>query len=88
MDCEPAVLAHCAGFGSVTRCGHGLVHVQLGQTTLTFSGARYQRFVAMLAHSAANFEMQRQSRTELGSQANGRPESESADAEYPDLLAN
>ena len=57
MECESALLAREEGFGSVTRCGHGLVHVQLGVTTLTLTDEQYQRFVAMLADSAANYEL-------------------------------
>lgn len=57
MYCEPALLARDNGFGSVTRCCHGLVHVQVGVTTLTLSETQYQRFVALLTDSAANFEM-------------------------------
>ena len=81
MHCEPALLARYDGFGSVARCGHGFVHVQLGLTTLTFSEAQYQRFVAMLADSAANFEMQRHSGEELGSETYDRPGSEIGDAD-------
>lgn len=88
MRCESALLAHYDGFGSVTRCGHGFVHVQLGLTTLTLSEAQYQRFVALLADSAANFEMQRHSETEPGSESCDRPGRENGDAEYPDLRAN
>ena len=88
MSCEPALLARYDGFGSVARCGHGFVHVQLGLTTLTLSEAQYQRFVALLADSAANFEMQRHPGTELDSETYDRPGSESGDAEYPDMLAN
>ena len=81
MQCEPALLARYDGFGSVTRCGHGFVHVQLGQTTLTFSEDQYQRFVAMLADSAANAEMQRLSREELGLETYDHTEGEGQDAE-------
>ena len=59
MQCESALLAREDGFGSVTRCGHGLVHVQLGVTTLTLTDEQYQRFVAMLADSAARYELWR-----------------------------
>lgn len=88
MRCESALLAHYDGFGSVARCGHGFVHVQLGLTTLTLSEAQYQRFFALLADSAANFEMQRHSETELGSESYDHPGSESGDAESPDIRAN
>ena len=86
MHCESALLARYDGFGSVARCGHGFVHVQVGLTTLTFSEAQYQRFVALLADSAANLESERLSETDLGSEAYDRPASESGDAEYPDIL--
>ena len=56
MRCESALLAREDGFGSVTRCGHGLVHVQLGVTALTLTDEQYQRFVAMLVDSAATHE--------------------------------
>lgn len=88
MPCKPALLARYEGFGSVTRCGHGFVHVQVGLTTLTFSEAQYQRFVALLTDSAANFERERLAKTELGSEAYDRQASESGDAEYPDILPN
>lgn len=86
MHCESALLARYDGFGSVARCGHGFVHVQVGLTTLTFSEAQYQRFVALLTDSAANFESERLSEAGLGSEAYDRPASESGDAEYPDIL--
>ena len=60
MSSGSAVLARYEGFGSVVCCSHGMVHVQLGMTTLTFTEAQYHRFVAMLADSAANFETRRQ----------------------------
>ena len=43
MQCESALLAREDGFGSVTRCGHRLVHVQLGVTTLTLTGLKHNR---------------------------------------------
>ena len=88
MHCESALLARYDGFGSVARCGHGFVHVQVGLTTLTLSEAQYQCLVAMLADSAANFESQRLSETELESEAYDPPASESGDGEYPDILPN
>lgn len=86
MHCESALLARYDGFGSVVRCGHGFVHVQVGLTTLTFSEGQYQRFVALLTDSAANFESERLSKAGLGPEAYDRPASESGDAEYPDIL--
>lgn len=83
---EPTLLARYDGFGSVVRCGHGFVHVQVGLATLAFSEAQYQRFVALLSDSAANFESERLSRTALGSEANDLTASESGDAEHPDIL--
>lgn len=59
MRVEPSVLARYDGFGSVARCAHGCVHVQLGGTTLTLTEFQYQRLVAMLVDSAAAFEQQR-----------------------------
>lgn len=85
MHCESALLARYEGFGSVVRCGHGFVHVQVGLTTLTFPEAQYQRFVALLTDSAANFESERLSETDLGSGAYDRPVSENGDAEHPDI---
>lgn len=64
MHLEPSMLARQPGFGSVAVCRHGLVHIQLGLTTLTLTEAQYLRFVAMLTDSAATFEMERQSRLE------------------------
>lgn len=88
MHCEPALLARYDGFGSVARCEHGHVHVQLGLTTLTFSEAQYQRFVALLSDSAANFELERYSRSELASDASDHPSGETGGAEYPDMQAS
>lgn len=59
MHCESALLAREDGLGSVTRCGHGVVHVQLGLTTLTLTDGQCQRFVAMVTDSAASYEMWR-----------------------------
>lgn len=56
MTAEPALLARFEGFGSVTRCAHDCVHVQLGYTTLTLTQEQYLRFVALLSESAASFE--------------------------------
>lgn len=64
MHLEPSVLAREPGFGSVAVCRHGLVHIQLGLTTLTLTEAQYLRFVAMVTDSAATFEMERQARLE------------------------
>ncbi len=75
MTGEPALLARYDGFGSVALCAHGCVHVQIGSTTLTLTEAQSQRLVAMLADSAADFEMQRQSRK--------RPGDEDADCAAP-----
>lgn len=89
MHFEPALLARYEGFGSVARCGHGFVHVQVGLTTLTLTEAQYQRVVALLmTDSAVNFERERLSETDLGSEAYDRQASESGDAEYPDILPN
>ena len=67
MSAEPGLLARYEGFGSVACCPHGFVHIQLGLTTLTLTEAQYQRFVAMLADSAANFELRGPSSLQTGS---------------------
>lgn len=56
MKRNPRVLARYEDFGSVTRCEHGCVHVQLGHAVMTLSEPQFMRFVAMLSDSAANFE--------------------------------
>ena len=69
MRSASGLLARYDGFGSVVCCSHGLVHVQLGATTLTLTEAQYERFVAMLADSAANYEIQREPSLGLGIEA-------------------
>lgn len=64
MQHKPVVLARYKGFGSVSRCLHGCIHVQLGMTTFTLSDGQYQHFVAMLNDSAANFEFFRHAQSE------------------------
>lgn len=82
MSFGSGILARYEGFGSVVHCSHGLVHVQLGMTTLTFTEAQYHRFVAMLADSAATFEMKRQPSLHPQPQ---RPNAVDADRGEPDL---
>ena len=60
MHRSSGLLAQYDGFGAVMRCNHGCVHIQYGATTLTLSEAQYLRFVALLAESAANYELLRQ----------------------------
>lgn len=52
---ESVALARYEGLGSVTRCAHGCIHVQLGFTTMTLTEEQYVRLVAMLNDSAAHF---------------------------------
>ena len=83
MSSASGVLARYEGFGSVVSCSHGLVHVQLGLTTLTFTESQYHRFVAMLADSATNFEMRRRASPHPRSHG---PGSVDADRAEPDFL--
>lgn len=83
MHCEAVVLAQYSGFGSVFRCTHGFVHVQLGLTTLTLTEERYQRLVAMLTDSAANFELQRQGFTAMDGAEPDSAGPESPEANFP-----
>ena len=87
MHCEPSVLSRQPGFGSVAVCGHGLVHVQLGLTTLTLSEAQYLRFVAMVNDSAASFEMERQISLEGPSDRASVTKRKSPDADFSDYLS-
>lgn len=64
MNGEAALLARDDGFGAVALCSHGCVHVQIGSITLTLTESQYQRLVAMLTDSAADFEMKRVGRTQ------------------------
>lgn len=65
MQHKPVVLARYDRFGSVTRCLHGCIHVQLGVTSLTLTEEQYLRFAAMINDSAANFEFFRHSQSEI-----------------------
>jgi len=47
MQLKPVVLARYDCFGSVTRCLHGCIHVQLGVTSLTLTEEQYLRFAAI-----------------------------------------
>jgi hypothetical protein len=53
---KPVVLARYEDFGSVSRCLHGCVHIQLGHTVMVLTEEQYLRYVAMVTESAANFE--------------------------------
>lgn len=88
MQCESALLAREDGFGSVTRCGHGLVHVQLGATKLTLTDDHYQRFVAMLADSDASYEMWRHSDQRSRLDEASAAGTEGTDADYTNPLPN
>ena len=61
---DPATLARYEGFGSLTRCAHGCVHLSLGFTRLTLSKEQYLRFVALVSESAANLEFFRLAESE------------------------
>ena len=88
MQCESALLAREDGFGSVTRCGHGLVHVQLGVTTLTLTDGQYQRFVAMLVDSAASYEMRRHANGACELDEGKGADTEGTDADYSNPFRN
>lgn len=83
MNGEPALLARDDGFGAVALCSHGCVHVQIGSITLTLTESQYQRFVAMLTDSAADFEMRRAGRTQAGDEDSGSRASEGDFLECP-----
>lgn len=57
MHAKPIVLARYQDFGSVTRCLHGCVHVQVGHTVMVLTSDQYQDLVAMINESAANHEL-------------------------------
>jgi len=46
-----------ARIGSVARCLHGCVHVQVGYTVIVLTSEQYRHLVAMLNESASNFEL-------------------------------
>lgn len=54
---EATTLSRYENFGSVTRCPHGCVHVQIGHTVIVLTEEQYLRFTAMLTDSASNFEL-------------------------------
>ncbi len=88
MHCELALLARHNGLGSVARCSHGSIHVQLGLTTLTLSETQYLQFVALLCDSAAAFEVQRDSNARDGSDGGDRSDNEITDTDYPGFLTH
>ena len=88
MQCESALLAREDGFGPVTRCGHGLVHVQIGVTTLTLADAQYQRFVAMLVDSATSCESRRLANGSRLLDEVNRVGTEGTDADYSNPFRN
>ena len=88
MHCESALLAHEDGLSSVTRCGHGLVHVQLGVTTLTLTDEQYQRFVAMLIDSAASYETRRHANGSCQLDEVSGAGTEGTDADYSNPFRN
>jgi hypothetical protein len=61
---ESKILASYDRFGSVMRCQHGCVHIQLGQVSISLSEEQYLRLAAMINESAANFEFFREPVTE------------------------
>ena len=62
MHHKPAVLSRHDGFGTVARCAHGCIHVQLGHTVLVLDESQYFRFVTMLSESAAAYELHNEAR--------------------------
>lgn len=79
------MLAQYEGFGSVVTCPHGHVHVQIGCTTLTFSEAQHQRFVAMLLESASNSELLRTAETGGFERAGAGPARPEESADWPSI---
>lgn len=75
MHPNPTVLAQYEDFGSVTSCGHGCVHVQLGFAVLTLTEAQFHRLVAMLSDSAANFEFFRAAAAEAAADPSAEDDS-------------
>ena len=88
MNAETGLLARYEGFGSVACCPHRFVHVQLGLTTLTLTEAQYQRFVAMLADSAANFELRGPSALESAANHADHQGGDLSESDHRDLLPN
>ena len=88
MNTESGLLARYEGFGSVVCCPHGFVHVQLGLTTLTLTEAQYQRFVAMLTDSAANFELRGPSAVESATKHADCQGGDLSESDHRDLLPN
>ncbi len=64
MPGEARILANYDRFGSVMRCAHGCIHIQLGQISISLSEEQYLRLTAMITDSAASFEFFRDAVTE------------------------
>ena len=82
MQTEAGVLARQEGLGAVVCCPRGCVHIQFGATTLTLTQEQYVGFVAMLADSAANYEMHRHSHRRSGIEAIDEHETNRTDSDY------
>ena len=87
MNREAGLLARHEGIGAVVCCARGCVHVQFGATTLTLTEEQYVQFVAMLADSAANYEMYRQGCRRSGNEAVEDGGAGLGEADYPDSQA-
>ncbi len=84
MKGNSGLLARYEGLGSVVCCTRGCVHVQLGVTAFTLTEAQYLRLVAMLAHSAANYEMHRRSSFRARNEAIEGAGADREESDYPD----
>lgn len=87
MNREAGVLARQEGLGAVVCCARGCVHIQFGAATLTLTQEQYLGFVAMLADSAANYELYRQAYRRPGNEAIEGAGAETGDTDHPDPRA-
>ena len=87
MNREAGLLARHEGLGAVACCARGCVHVQFGATTLTLTEGQYMQFVAMLADSAANYELYRQGCRRSGNEAVEDAGAGLGEADFPDSQA-
>ena len=74
MHAKPRLFARREGFGSVIRCAHGCIHLQLGGTTITLNDEQYLQLVAMVSDSAASYEFFRPDSSEDGTESIRHPE--------------
>jgi hypothetical protein len=56
LDKIAVILADHEGFGRVTKCECGAIHVQVGPINVTFSADAYMQFVDLVNSSVPNFK--------------------------------